>query len=136
MPWLRGTISYQALARARSRSASSGITALRVRSGRVSVCFHRGREHVVEQDGRDRCVVGELARAAVRRCGAARASRGISSAMSSWPSRAASETSCPASLLEQEFLAPGGELIGPGFDREQVPARRRRREAAVPAVVA
>src|SRR6185437_1211359 len=39
-------------------------------------------------------------------------------------------------LLEQEFLAPGGVLIGPGLDGEQVPAGRWRREAAVPTVVA
>ena len=32
LPWLRGTISYQALARASGRSAISAMVALRVRS--------------------------------------------------------------------------------------------------------
>ncbi len=39
-------------------------------------------------------------------------------------------------LLQQEFLAPGRVLIGPGLDGEQVPARLRRREPAMPTVVA
>ena len=38
--------------------------------------------------------------------------------------------------LEQQCFAPGGELVGPGFDREQVAAGLGRGELAVPAVVA
>ena len=37
--------------------------------------------------------------------------------------------------LEQECSTPGGELVGPGFDDEQIAARLRRCEAAMPPVV-
>ena len=50
VPWLRGTISYQAPARARGRSAITGMAMLRVRSPRGSLAATASREFVGQQD--------------------------------------------------------------------------------------
>ena len=80
---------------------------------------------------RSNCAPGPVDDAAWR-C----ASRAFSSPRSSRPSWASSATSMAGLALEQQAVAPGGELVGPGFDREQIAARLGRGEAAVPAVVA
>ena len=135
MPWLRGTISYQAPARARSRSATSGTAWLRVRSGRVSAFAIAAASSSVEQ----RCrlgVGGECLRAPLdRRLARSRVARHQLAEQLTALARLKRDILAGV-VLEQEFLAPCRELVGPGFDGEQVAAGLRRREPAVPAVVA
>ncbi len=134
LPWLRGTISYQAPARARSRSATSGTTWLRVRSGRVSVfAIAAARSSASSNAGSALAAKAFAAAIAVLRAAAACGISSLSSAMALARFR---RHVLAGVLLELELLAPGGEAVGPGLDGEHVPAGLGRRELPVPAVVA
>ena len=102
LPWLRGTISYQAPERARSRSATSGTTWLRVRSGRVSVCV-MAVSSFSSSSSAPSPVLANFFAAASATWRALRA-RGINSPKRCAPSCASSVTSCPACCLRWNSL--------------------------------
>ena len=135
LPWLRGTISYQAPARARGRSAMTGIGDA---AGEVAARVARGDglRPVRRPAGSRRPACGRTRARARSISRLWSTSRALSSPSSSRPSCASSVRSRPASRLSSSCFAPGGELVGPGFDRKQVAAGLRRRETAAPAVVA
>src|SRR6476659_9162914 len=128
LPWLRGTISYHAPARARSRSATSGTTWLRVRSGRVSVFpIAAARSSASSNAGSALAAKAFAAAIAVLRAAAA---CGISSQQRMALARFRRYV-LSGVLLELELLAPSGEAVGRGFDGEHVPAGLGRRELPV-----
>ena len=133
VPWLRGTISYQAPARARGRSTMTGMAMLRVRSPRGSLAAtasaSSSASRISTSGTRSNC---RRARSMIRLMFA---SRTFSSPRSSRPSWASRVRTWPASRLSSSSFAPCRELVGPGFDRKQVAARLGRGELAMPAVV-
>ena len=134
VPWLRGTISYQA-PDARPRpvgdhrdGSAAGQVAARV------ACGDGLGEFVREQDLDIRGAV-ELPLGALDQAFAV----GIASVQlaEEFAAFLRLKREIKARLaLEQQSLPPGSELVGPGFDRKQIAAGLRRRETAVPAVVA
>ena len=100
--WLRGTISYQAPARARARSATSGTTWLRVRSGRASICSIAAATEL-SSSGDGSPLAAKACTVAFSVCRAA-PSEGIVSINNRWPSSASIETSWPALCFRRNSL--------------------------------
>ena len=133
MPWLRGTISYQAPARARGRSTidrngdAAGQVAARV------ACSDRLGE-VVRQQGFDIRDAVELPPGPVDDPLDVRIAN-IQLAEKFTAFLGLNSENMARLAVEQHSFAPCRELVGPGFDRKKVAARLRRGELAMPAVV-